>query len=476
MARIEVVMPQMGESIAEGTIVKWHKNVGDAVRKDEILLEISTDKVDSEIPSPAAGILVEIVVKEQATVAVQTVVAYLETDEALAAGQQAHTGAAVQGEDPASAQSAGAPSAGANAGTTSSGAGAAAHADASAPVTGPGPAHVLGPPAAPTDASRLRDRFYSPLVLSIARTEQVSMDELEQISGSGEGGRVTKKDILGYVNAKKSGQVAPVASRAPAALSSHSPGAPASHMPVGPASAKAPLARGQGDQVIPMTNVQQKMAQHMVASMQTSPHVAAIHEVDMTVIVKHRSDHAAAFERSEGFKLTYTPYIIDAVVRAIKKYPLINASVEGTSIVRKSAINIGMAVASENGLIVPVIKHAEEKSLLGIARAVHDLAERTRARKLMPDDIQGGTFTLSNYGVFGTVFGTPIINQPQIAILGTGAIVKRPVVINEAIAIRSIAYFTLSFDHRVVDGMLGGMFMDSIVKNLEGFDAAGEIK
>ncbi len=484
MARIEVVMPQMGESIAEGTIVKWHKNVGDAVRKDEILLEISTDKVDSEIPSPAAGILVEIVVKEQATVAVQAVIAYLETDEALAAGRtaggQAQTGAPAHGGEPAGAQSAGVPSAEGNGGTTSSGAGAAAYADASAPVTGSAPvaapAPVPGPPAAPADASRQRDRFYSPLVLSIARTEQVSMEELEQIPGSGEGGRVTKKDILGYVNARKSGQVAPASSRAPAALSSHSPGAPASHAPAGPASAKAPLVRGQGDQVIPMTNVQQKMAQHMVASMQTSPHVAAIHEVDMTVIVKHRSDHGAAFERSEGFKLTYTPYIIDAVVRAIKKYPLINASVEGTSIVRKSAINIGMAVASENGLIVPVIKHAEEKSLLGIARAVHDLAERTRARKLIPDDIQGGTFTISNYGVFGTVFGTPIINQPQIAILGTGAIVKRPVVINDAIAIRSIAYFTMSFDHRVVDGMLGGMFMDSIVKNLEGFDAASEIK
>lgn len=462
MARIEVVMPQMGESIAEGTIVKWHKNVGDAVRKDEILLEISTDKVDSEIPSPAAGILVEIVVKEQATVAVQSVIAYLETDEALAAGRTA--------------------------GATSSGAGATAQAtgSATAPLTGsgpvsapapsPAPVPAPGPSAAPTDASRPRDRFYSPLVLSIARTEQVSMEELEQIPGSGEGGRVTKKDILAYVNARKSGQVVPVASRVPAAPSSHSPGAPAPHLPAGSASGKSPLVRGQGDQVIPMTNVQQKMAQHMVASMQTSPHVAAIHEVDMTVIVKHRSDHAAAFERSEGFKLTYTPYIIDAVVRAIKKYPLINASVEGTSIVRKSAINIGMAVASESGLIVPVIKHAEEKSLLGIARAVHDLAERTRARKLIPDDIQGGTFTISNYGVFGTVFGTPIINQPQIAILGTGAIVKRPVVINDAIAIRSIAYFTMSFDHRVVDGMLGGMFMDSIVKNLEGFDAASEIK
>ncbi|MBP1655564.1 MAG: Dihydrolipoyllysine-residue succinyltransferase [Bacteroidetes bacterium] len=456
MARIEVVMPQMGESIAEGTIVKWHKNIGEAVRKDEILLEISTDKVDSEIPSPAAGILVEIVAKEQATVAVQTVIAYLETDATSAAGQiasgQIHPGA--------------------NADTTSSAAGAAMNADAPAPPAAP----ALAPQAPPADAPLPRGRFYSPLVLSIARTEQVSMEELEQIPGSGEGGRVTKKDILGYVNARKSGQVAPVASRGPEAVSSTAPGAAASRPPAGPASAKAPLVRGQGDQVIPMTNVQQKMAQHMVASIQTSPHVAAVHEVDMTVIVKHRSDHAAAFERSEGFKLTYTPYIIDAVVRAIKKYPLINASVEGTSIVRKSAINIGMAVASENGLIVPVIKHAEEKSLLGIARAVHDLAERTRARKLMPEDIQGGTFTISNYGVFGTVFGTPIINQPQIAILGTGAIVKRPVVINDAIAIRSIAYFTMSFDHRVVDGMLGGMFMDSIVKNLEGFDAGSEIK
>lgn len=462
MARIEVVMPQMGESIAEGTIVKWHKNIGEAVKKDEILLEISTDKVDSEIPSPAAGILVEILVKEQATVAVQTVIAYLETDATSAAGQiasgQAHPGA--------------------NADTTSSVAGAAMNASvpADAPASAPAHAPALVPESPPADASLPRGRFYSPLVLSIARTEQVSMEELEQISGSGEGGRVTKKDILGYVNARKSGQGAPVASRGPEALTSHTPGAPASRMPAGPASAKAPLVRGQGDQVIPMTNVQQKMAQHMVASVQTSPHVAAMHEVDMTVIVKHRSDHAAAFERSEGFKLTYTPYIIDAVVRAIKKYPLINASVEGTSIVRKSAINIGMAVASENGLIVPVIKHAEEKSLLGIARAVHDLAERTRARKLTPEDIQGGTFTISNYGVFGTVFGTPIINQPQIAILGTGAIVKRPVVINDAIAIRSIAYFTMSFDHRVVDGMLGGMFMDRIVKNLEGFDAGSEIK
>jgi len=466
MARIEVVMPQMGESIAEGTIVKWHKKIGDTVKKDETLLEISTDKVDSEIPSPATGVLVEIVVKEQATVAVQTVIAYLETDAALAAGQVAGTAGAASAASPAAGPGGAPPSAppmaGAGAGTSTAAAAGATHPTAEA--------------GAPPQRGAERGRFYSPLVLSIARTEDVSMEELERIPGSGEGGRVTKKDILAYVSARKSGQVS-LQSPAQAAPAAHAAGArgPALVSPSAGAG-KAPVLRSQGDQVIPMTNVQQKMAQHMVASMQTSPHVAAVHEVDMTVIVRHRSVHGAAFERSGGFKLTYTPYIIDAVVRAIKKYPLINASVEGTLIIRKSAINIGMAVASENGLIVPVIKHAEEKSLLGIARAVHDLAERTRARKLLPDDIQGGTFTISNYGVFGTVFGTPIINQPQIAILGTGAIVKRPVVINEAIAIRSIAYFTLSFDHRVVDGMLAGMFMDSIVKSLEGFDAESEIK
>lgn len=428
MARIEVVMPQMGESIAEGTIVRWHKKVGEKVAKDETLLEISTDKVDSEIPSPAAGVLATIVVAEQATVAVGTVIAYLETDAAAAAGT------------------------------------------AAAPA--PAPAAAAAPPEQPTAAASARDagagspkgRFYSPLVLSIARTEGVTMDELERLPGSGDGGRVTKKDILGYVQTRKTG-VPPA------------PPAPVPAPPTAAAPAPAPSGiRTAGEERIAMTNVQQKMAAHMIASIQTSPHVAAVHEVDMTAVVRHRSARAAAFERAEGFKLTYTPYIIDAVVRAIKRFPLINASVDGTTIVRKYAINIGVAVASENGLIVPVIKHAEEKSLLGIARAVHDLAERTRNRKLTPDDITGGTFTISNYGVFGTIIGTPIINQPQIAILGTGAIVKRPVVIDDAIAIRSMAYFTMSFDHRVVDGMLGGMFLDAVVKNLEGFDAAAEIK
>jgi 2-oxoglutarate dehydrogenase E2 component (dihydrolipoamide succinyltransferase) len=219
-----------------------------------------------------------------------------------------------------------------------------------------------------------------------------------------------------------------------------------------------------------MTPVLQKMAQHMVASVQTSPHVAAVHEVDMTRVVRHRTGHAAEFEQREGFKLTFTPYIVSAVVAALKKYPLVNSSVDGEAIIRKTFINIGIAVASESGLIVPVIKHAEEKNFVGLARSVHDLAARTRTKKLQPDDIQGGTFTISNYGVFGTLIGTPIINQPQVAILGTGAITKRVMVIDDALAVRSMAYFTMSFDHRIVDGALGGMFLQEVVRGLEEFD------
>jgi 2-oxoglutarate dehydrogenase E2 component (dihydrolipoamide succinyltransferase) len=219
-----------------------------------------------------------------------------------------------------------------------------------------------------------------------------------------------------------------------------------------------------------MSNVMQKMAEHMVQSVRTSPHVSAVHEVDMSAVLRHRMEHTKAFEAANGFKLTFTPYIVDAVVKAIKRYPLINSSLDGDKIIRKSSINIGLAVAAENGLLVPVVRHAEAMNFLGLARAVNDLVVRTRNRKLVPDDVQGGTFTISNYGIFGTMIGTPIINQPQIAILGTGAVVKRPVVIDDAIAIRSMAYFTLSFDHRIVDGALGGMFLAEIVRVLEELD------
>ncbi len=430
MARIEVIMPQMGESIAEGTVVKWHKKVGDRVKKDETLLEISTDKVDSEIPSPAAGVLAEIVVKEQETVPVKTVIAYL---------VEAEGGGPTAPEAPAPA----------------------------APAASTGSATPVPPSAAqrPTGA-----RFYSPLVLSMAQAEGISMTELETVPGTGAGGRVTKRDLQAYLESRKS-RPAPVAAAPPAPP----PTAPAPQAPTLAATpAAAPELKAKypapDHEILQMSNVLQKMAQHMVHSVQTSPHVAAIHEVDMSAVVKHRADHAAEFEAKEGFKLTFTPYIADAVVRALKKYPLVNSSVDGDTIIRKRFINLGLAVASENGLLVPVIKRADEKSFTGLARAVNDLAARTRAKKLTPEDIQGGTFTISNYGVFGTTIGTPIINQPQVAILGTGAIEKRPVVINDAIAIRSIAYFTLSFDHRIIDGAMGGMFLEEIVRLLEGFD------
>ncbi len=422
MARIDVIMPQMGESIAEGTIVKWHKKVGDRVQKDETLLEISTDKVDSEIPSPASGILQSIVVPEQKTVPVQTVIATLETE-----------------------------------------AGGIAPASPAPAPPAPQPPVTERAPAAREEAHTAGSRFYSPLVLTIARAEGISLTELETIPGSGEGGRLTKKDLMAYLETRQ---------KAPAAQSPSVKATPGTAVgtPIDDPGLRTRYP-APAYEVLQMSNVLQKMAQHMVQSVQTSPHVAAVHEVDMTNVVRHRAEHAAEFEKREGFKLTFTPYIAGAVVKAIKKYPLVNSSVEGDRIIRKKFINLGLAVASENGLIVPVIKNAEEKSLVGLARAVNDLAARTRAKKLTPEDIQGGTFTISNYGVFGTMIGTPIILQPQVAILGTGAITKRVVVTEEdSIAIRSIAYFTVSFDHRIIDGALGGMFLEEIVQNLEQFD------
>jgi len=425
MARIEIIMPQMGESITEGTIVRWLKKVGDHVNKDEVLLEISTDKVDSEIPSPAAGTLAEIVTPENGTVPVRTVIAWLET----------------------------------------AGSAAGAPAPAPAPQSSPaGPAPAAPPPPrreTPALSPAAAGRFYSPLVLSIARAEGIPLTELEPIPGTGEGGRLTKKDLLAYVASRKP---VPAPARAVESVSA-APG------PVTLQSVDVPALRAKypppAHEILQMSNVMVKMAAHMVRSVQTSPHVAAVHEADMTAVVMHRDEHAAEFEKKEGFRLTFTPYIAEAVVSAIKKYPLVNSSVEGDKIIRKNFINLGLAVASESGLIVPVIRNAEEKNFTGLARAVNDLAARTRAKKLVPDEIQGGTFTITNYGVFGTLIGMPIINQPQVAILGTGAVRKRPVVIDEAIAIRSIAYLTLAFDHRIIDGALGGMFLEEIVRNLQ---------
>ena len=430
MAKVEVVMPQMGESITEGTIVKWSKKPGDKVKKDETLLEISTDKVDSEIPSPASGVLTQIVIPEQKTVPVQTVIAYLETDEAAAKVEPTPSG----------------PPVAAKAEEQTERAAPAAKVDREARQPTPAPEPAAG-------------RFYSPLVMTVAREEGISMSELESIPGTGLGGRLTKKDVLSYVESR--------AAR-PAVGASQAPRIERTLKTVDSYELRKKYPAPQHE-VLQMSPALQKMAEHMVKSVQTSAHVAAISEADVTAIVEIRARHAAGFEKKEGFKLTYTPFIAAAAVRSLKEFPLVNSSIEVDKIIKKKFINLGIAVASENGLIVPVIKHAEERSFLGLARGINDLATRTREKKLQPAEVQGGTFTITNYGVFGNILGAPIISQPQLAILGIGAIKKRPVVINDAIAIRSMMYLTLSFDHRVVDGALGGTFLERIVKYLQEF-------
>lgn len=435
--QVDVVMPKMGESIQEGKILRWTKKPGDKIEKDETILEISTDKVDSEIPSPASGILTTILVREQETVAVGTVIAKIETDVA------------------------------------------AARVDVSPPSAPPGAEQSVAPAqVAPSSASvvsvvtttekvggrrRNGERFYSPLVRTIAKKEGIAIAELDTIPGSGLGGRVTKKDILAYLTTR--------ISRGPA-VSSYRP-----EIHLKPVDEKELLKKYPAPRykVVQMDNVQMRMAEHMVRSVATSPHVAAVSECDCTRMVNFRNRNAERFEKQEGFKLTYTHFIADAVVQALKEFPVINSTVEGDKIILKHFINLGLAVASPSGLIVPVVKNAEEKNFLGLARAINDIAVRTRSRKLSPDDIQDGTFTMTNYGVFGTVFGTPIINQPQVAILGIGAIKKRPVVItdedgNDSIGSRSIAILTLSFDHRIIDGEMGGKFLEKVIANIQDYD------
>ena len=432
MARVEVIMPKMGESIMEGTIVRWAKKPGDKVKRDETLLEISTDKVDSEIPSPATGVLTQIVVPEQKTVEVDTVIAYIETDEAQAKVEPTPTERPKAEEKP----------------ERSAKPDLEAHRQERKP-----------PERTAREAEPAGGRFYSPLVMTIAQEEGVTMSELESIPGTGGGGRVTKNDIRAYVESRggKPAAAQPEAPRIDAALK------PADSAEM---SKKYPAPQHE---ILQMTAQLQKMAAHMVKSVQTSPHVAAVSEADVSNVVDIRRRQADSFEKKEGYKLTYTPFVAAAVVRALKDFPLVNSSVEGDKIIKKKYVNLGIAVASDNGLIVPVIKHAEEKSFLGLARSINDLASRSRDKKLQVEDVQGGTFTITNYGVFGNIIGTPIINQPQLAILGIGAIKKRPVVINDAVAIRSMVYLTLSFDHRVIDGALGGMFLERVVKYLQEF-------
>jgi 2-oxoglutarate dehydrogenase E2 component (dihydrolipoamide succinyltransferase) len=439
MADFELVMPKMGESIAEATIIKWTKNEGDTIAADETLLEIATDKVDSEVPSPKAGILKKLLFKENDVVAVGAVIAIIALDGSTA------TPIATKAE---------------------------------APVIKAAVVEVEKTIAVATQivSNAGGARFYSPLVLNIAKEENVSMQELETIAGSGNEGRVTKKDILAHIQnrgnapAVASAPIAEVKENKPAPIAA---AAAATHQ--GPKVTIMP-----GDEIIEMDRMRKLIADHMVMSKHVSPHVTSFVEADVTNMVLWREKAKKVYDKREGEKITFTPMFIECVVKAIKDYPMINVAVDGQTIVKRKNINIGMAAALPSGnLIVPVIKNADNMNLVGLTKSVNDLANRSRANKLSPDDTQGGTFTLTNVGGFGNVMGTPIINQPQVAIMATGSIKKKPAVLEtehgDVIAIRHMMFLSLSYDHRVVDGSLGGSFLKRVADYMEAWDVNREI-
>ncbi|MEA2572257.1 MAG: hypothetical protein QOI24_4258 [Acidobacteriota bacterium] len=432
---IDVVMPQMGESIAEGTVSRWIKKVGDTVERDEPLLEISTDKVDAEIPSPAAGTLTEILVQEGQTVPVNSVVARISAE-----GEATVAPAAPSEAAPAPSVAPAAP--------------AAAAGEAPAPTQ---KEPVAPPPAAEEEnvasLDERRRTKSSPLVRKIAKENDV---DISQIQGSGVSGRVTKNDILGFMS---SGAPAP----APA-----QPSAPTA-APAASASAPRPSA-ALTDRIEPLSVMRKKIAHHMVMSKQTSAHVTTVFEVDFTAIEKLRKQNKESYAE-RGAKLTYLPFIVQAVIAGLREFPIINASMDENSVTYHADLNIGIAVALEWGLIVPVVKHADEKNVLGLSKSIADLGERARTKKLSPDEVQGGTFTITNPGIYGGLFGTPIINQPQVAILGVGGVKKRAVVIEtkdgDSIAIRSMCILSLTFDHRLIDGAVADQFMARIRQIIE---------
>jgi 2-oxoglutarate dehydrogenase E2 component (dihydrolipoamide succinyltransferase) len=428
---VDVVMPQMGESIAEGTISRWIKKVGEKVNRDEPLLEISTDKVDAEIPSPASGVLSEILAKEGETVAVNSVVARIAAEGEAAAPA------------PAKAEPAAAP------------APAPVAAAPVAPVPAPAAAPAPQAAAEPTVEDRRREKS-SPLVRKIAAENNV---DITQIPGSGLSGRVTKNDILTYIEQPRAAAPAPAA---PAAASAPAP------LPPPPAITFAP---GERFRVEPMSVMRKKIADHMIASKRTSAHVSTVFEVDFTEIDRLRRRNKESYAE-RGVKLTFLPFVVHAVMRGLRQFPVLNASIDGDNVVYHNEVNIGVAVALDWGLIVPVLRNADEKNILGLARAINDLGERARTKKLNPAEVQGGTFTITNPGIYGGLFGLPIINQPQVAILGVGGVKKRPVVIEtddgDAIAIRSMCHLSLTFDHRLIDGAVADQFMAEITKTIEG--------
>ena len=437
MSQIDILLPKMGESVAEATIIKWLKNEGDHVAADEPIVEIATDKVDSEVPAPQDGILLKRLVNDGDVVKVGQLIA--------------HIGTAVEskGTPPAAAP----PTAASN----------------GRPTATPQPAAAAAS-AEPIGKSGPGGKFYSPLVRNIAQSEGVSLSELESIAGSGQGGRVTKRDILDFLPQRGSSP-APVAAPAPAAAA---PAPVASSAPATTAAKPAApkLVPGPGDELIEMDRMRKLIADHMVMSKATSPHVTSFVEADVTNLVLWRDRVKGPFEKREGEKITFTPVFIMAIAQAIKEMPMINVQVDGQTIIKKKDINIGMAAALPTGnLIVPVIKNADRYNLTGLAKAVNDLAKRAREGKLSPDEISGGTYTVTNVGTFGNVLGTPIINQPQVAIMAMGAIRKKPAVLEtptgDVIAIRHMMFLSHSYDHRVVDGALGGRFVRRVADILE---------
>jgi 2-oxoglutarate dehydrogenase E2 component (dihydrolipoamide succinyltransferase) len=439
---VDVIMPQMGESIFEGTVTKWLKKPGDKIERDEPLFEISTDKVDAEIPSPAAGVLKEIKVAEGQTVPIQTVVAVID-----AAGSAAAAVSPAPAPAPARAEAPTAPAA------------PAAKAEAK-----PAPAPVAPRPAAPAAATagvrgdgHGRRIHSSPLVRRLARENSI---DLETLTGTGAGGRISKKDILAAIASGGS-----VAAR---------PGVPgtAGAQAGGPLENAVPRERIYfgSYEVQPMTAMRQKIAEHMVASKRVSPHVYSIEEADMTRIAQLRARAKDEFEKRNAVKLTFMPFFLRACVQALRAFPTVNASADGPNVVLHREINLGIAVALDGGLIVPVVRNADEKNFLGLQRAINDFAERARSKKLKPEEVQESTFSITNPGTYGGLMGLPVINQPNVAILGIGAIQKRPIVIDDAIAIRSMVYLTLSYDHRVVDGAIAHQFMGKIKAALEGWN------
>lgn len=451
-------MPKMGESIMEATILRWVKNVGDRVEADETVLEIATDKVDSEVPSPVSGVIKEIRFQPNDVVPIGTTIAIIATDEDEASPSPA-TGSS-SAEKPQTTQPPATTQAPASNGQP----------QAPKPATPEPEPEVVTAPGGKIPTTGPSGRFYSPLVRNIARKEHISLAELEQIPGTGANGRVTKKDILAYLEKRKQRPTAEPSSM----------GAPQVEKMPAADTARPAVSLSGNVEIIEMDRMRKLIAEHMVQSKRISPHVTSFVEVDVTPIVQWRKRIKDEFQRKYGEKITFTPIFIEAIARAIRDFPMINSSVDGDKIIVKKDINIGMATALPSGnLIVPVIKGADQLNLVGLTRAVNDLARRARENKLKPEEIQDGTFTLTNVGTFGNVMGTPIINQPQVAILATGAIRKKPAVVEtpygDLIAVRHLMFLSLSYDHRIVDGALGGSFLRRVGDYLEAFDPNREV-